>query len=139
MGIHGSINNMKKLILIFGLLASSFSFGEIDPYIPLRTNQIDMIKMVRDADNLSKITLNNRIEKEKARIYKEGQGDAVIMLELAKKSKIASQIVPYFQEQAYQQQIYELNKLKIQAEIEKIKQEEHLNTIKSSPPPMNIN
>lgn len=130
---------MKKLILICGLLASSFSFGGIDPYIPLRTNQIDMIKMVRDADNLSKITLNNRIEKEKARIYKEGQGDAEIMLELAKKSKIASQIVPYFQEQAYQQQIYELNKLKIQAEIEKIKQEEHLNTIKSSPPPMNIN
>lgn len=130
---------MKKLILICGLLSSGMSFGGIDPYIPLQVNQIDAVKMMQDADNLSKITLSNKIEKEKARIYKEGQGDAEIMLELAKKSSMASRVVPYFQEQAYQQQIYELNRLKLQAEKDKAKQGNHLNTIKTPPPPMNTN
>lgn len=96
--------------------------GGIDPYIVLQTKPIDSMKMMEDGERLSRIMQNNKVEQEKSRIYKDGGGDPEVMLELAKKSKLARLIVPYFQEQAYQQQQYELNRLKLQAEIEKAKQ-----------------
>ncbi|WP_173911042.1 hypothetical protein [Acinetobacter sp. Marseille-Q1618] len=132
---------MKKLILICGLLTFMIRGNcyPLDTSIPLQVKNIDIIKMMEDGNRISEINANNAIEREKNRIYKEGQGNAEVMLELAKKSKLASKIVPYFQEQAYQQQMYELNRLKLQVEIEKIKQGEQLNTIKSPPPPMNTN
>ncbi|MGR2824235.1 hypothetical protein FY048_01635 [Acinetobacter sp. 1124_18A] len=116
---------MRKIIFLFGIFLPIFGFcGGIDPYIPLQTRQIDANKMMQDSERMSQIMQSNNIEREKSRIYKEGDGDPEVMLELAKKSKMARLIVPYFQEQAYQQQVYELNMLKLKQEMEKAKEKD---------------
>lgn len=91
---------MKKLILILGVLASGFSFGgPLDHTIPMQVKGIDSVKMIQDANKLARINLENKIENEKTKIYQEGQSDPEKMLALAKKSKLARWVVPYFQDQ----------------------------------------
>ena len=91
---------MKKLILILGVLASGFSFGgPLDHTIPMQVKWIDSVKMIQDANKLARINLENKIENEKTKIYQEGQSDPEKMLALAKKSKLARWVVPYFQDQ----------------------------------------
>lgn len=91
---------MKKLILILGVLASGLSFGgPLDHTIPMQIKGIDSVKMTQDANKLARINLENKIENEKTKIYQEGQSDPEKMLALAKKSKLARWVVPYFQDQ----------------------------------------
>lgn len=91
---------MKRLILMCGLLASGFSFGNpLDHTIPMQVKGIDSVKMIQDANKLARINLENKIENEKTKIYQEGQSDPEKMLALAKKSKLARWVVPYFQDQ----------------------------------------
>ena len=99
---------MKKLILICGLLASGFSSGNpLDHTIPMQVKGIDSMKMIQDANRLASINLENKIENEKTKIYQEGQSDPEKMLALAKKSKLARWVVPYFQDQL---NIHNINK-----------------------------
>lgn len=107
---------MKKILFITCLAMSSLSFSGLDAYIPLQTTAVDAVQMVQNGNALSQMMINDKIESEKIRIYNEGQGDTEVMLNLARQSKMARFVVPYFQHQAYQQQIYELNKLKLQKE-----------------------
>lgn len=101
---------MKKIMLICGLLASGFSFGSpLDYTIPMQVKGIDSMKMIQDANRLASINLENKIESEKTRIYQEGQGDPEKMLVLAKKSKLARWVVPYFQGQLNTQNINKSN------------------------------
>lgn len=91
---------MKRLILMCGLFASGFSFGNpLDHTIPMQVKGIDSVKMIQDANKLARINLENKIENEKTKIYQEGQSDPEKMLALAKKSKLARWVVPYFQDQ----------------------------------------
>lgn len=91
---------MKRLILMCGLLTSGFSFGNpLDHTIPMQVKGIDSVKMIQDANKLARINLENKIENEKTKIYQEGQSDPEKMLALAKKSKLARWVVPYFQDQ----------------------------------------
>ena len=75
----------------------------------MQVKGIDSMKMIQDANRLASINLENKIESEKTRIYQEGQGDPEKMLVLAKKSKLARWVVPYFQGQLNTQNINKSN------------------------------
>ncbi|MFX9324876.1 hypothetical protein ABTP01_16480 [Acinetobacter baumannii] len=99
---------MKNFVFFCGLFISSFSFGSpLDYRIPMQTKSIDTVKMIEDANRLASISMENKIEGEKNRIYREGKSDPEKMLALAKNSKLARWVVPYFQDQL---NIYNANK-----------------------------
>lgn len=126
---------MKKSLLIFGLLASGFSFGAtLDTSIYSNIKTIDAVQMQRNGENLAQLWRDQKINKEISRIYKEGQGDPERMLELSKKSNLAEWIVPQMQERVNQQQVYKLNQMKLQAEIEKTNAETRLRLAKAAAP-----
>ena len=113
---------MKKIVIGFFALFPFYGMCDgIDPNIVLQIKPIDTMKMMSDGDRLSRAMQSGAVEREKTRIYRDANGDPQGMLELAKKSKLARFVVPYFQEHAYQQLQYELNMVKLQAEIEKAK------------------
>lgn len=113
---------MKKIIIVFFALFPLYGVCDgVDPNIVFQIKPVDTIKMLSDGDRLSRAMQSGAVESEKTRIYRDANGDPQGMLDLAKKSKLARFVVPYFQEYAYQQQQYELNMLKLQAEIEKSK------------------
>lgn len=90
----------KLLILVCGFLTFSFSAASpLDYTIPMQVKGVDAMKMIHDGNRLADTILQNKIESEKSRIYLDGDSDPEKMIILAKKSKLARFIVPYFQEQ----------------------------------------
>ncbi|WP_173911044.1 hypothetical protein [Acinetobacter sp. Marseille-Q1618] len=99
----------------------------IDARIPLMTQGIDGLKMLKDGSELADMWIKDKSEGELSRIYNESQGDLDKMLSIAPQSKYARWIMPQLQSQKAAQAKAAIDQQQSLADISKTQSEAYKN------------